>query len=588
MARPSRPKRSRPGRAPRVAAARRSSRPGAPAATWGAAAVVIALYLPSLGYGFLLDDFVLFQTSPSLRELASIPRGFMLDVGAIRHGTETVISSYYRPLFLALSTLYYQAVGGNPLPWHLANVALAGAIAALACRFLLRQGLEPRMAALVAMAFSLHPSHASSIAWASGLQELLAALFVFLALDLAEPNDDTAPPARRLVLPAVFFAAALLCKEVSIGLLPWTAARALAARGRPDTVRRWRLTGVFTAITAAYLGLRIAVLGGLAQPPEGAPALARALVAVPVALFTYLRLLVAPLGFSIFRPERPRYLFGDPAVVIAVVALLALALASVWVIRKRPELFPPLAWILVWLLPALNLWALDPQWMVTDRYLFLPALGLPWLLALLLHRRQALGVLAAISIVFAGLTLRYEAIFHDSRTFLAAMEAAEPTSPLVFAEKGRLLRQDGNVRAARAALERAVELDPIAPGALIGLGDIELDAREFAAAERHYRQSLVVRPDESRGFKLLALALARAGQREQAFALAEENARRWPADFQVQVMQAVFLAARGERNRAESALALARRLRPDDPTAAGGLDAVLARLAPSFLPGATP
>ena len=236
------------------------------------------------------------------------------------------------------------------------------------------------------------------------------------------------------------------------------------------------------------------------------------------------------------------------------------------------------------LLPVLNLWALDPQWMVTDRYLFLPSLGLSWLLALLLPRRTAIGVLAVVGLAFAALTIRYEAIFHDQRTFLAAMENAEPTSPLVFVEKGRLLLEDGNPKAARIAFERSVELDPIGPAALIGLGDLELEAQELSAAEQHYRRSLVVRPDASKGFKLLALALARTGQRQRAFALADEAARRWPDDFQLQVIQAVFLAAQGDRDRAEAALAAARRLRPRDPTAEGGLDAVLARLTPGFLP----
>ena len=238
----------------------------------------------------------------------------------------------------------------------------------------------------------------------------------------------------------------------------------------------------------------------------------------------------------------------------------------------------------VWLLPVLNLWALDPQWMLTDRYMSLPSLALPWALLVLLPDRARSVTLAVLAAAFALLTLRYSAIFHDERSFLAAMEKAEPTSPLVFAEKGRLLVQDGNLSGARTALTQAVELDPIAPAALLSLGDLDLRQGNLDAAEAHYRKALIVRPYASRGFKLVALARARAGQRDRAAALIAESAKRWPEDFEVQLLHAIFLGAAGQRDQAQAAYDAARRLRPQDPAVAGGLDATLARLLPTIQP----
>src|SRR3954466_13781833 len=528
-----------------------------------AAIVPLLLYAPTTGYGFLLDDFVLFQTSPSLSDLGSIPRGFVTDVGALRKGADTVISSYYRPVFLALSTIYYKLFGGGPAAWHAASMVVAALIGALACGFFLRLGFSPPVALLGSLVFSLHPAHVSSVAWASGLQELLAALFVSCALHmiLTARREDGAP--SPLILAALFYALGLLSKEVAIGLLPFVGLWALLERKSdpPASRRLWKATAVLAGVTVIYLIVRVAVLGGLAVPPENAPGLRAALPAVPVALFTYLRLLVWPVGFSFFRPERPVYGPLSAPVLLAVAALILLAGLSLWALRKRREIALPLVWLVVWLLPVLNLWALDPQWMVTDRYLFLPSLALPWVLALLPPQRARTVTLAALAAAFALLTLRYSAIFHDERTFLAAMEKAEPTSPLIFAEKGRLLAQDGNLPAARTALTRAVELDPIAPGALLSLGDLELRNGELDAAEAHYRKALIVRPYASKGFKLLALARARAGQRDKASALSEESAKRWPDDFEVQLLHALFLGAAGQRDQAQRAYAAAPRLR---------------------------
>ncbi len=551
-----------------------------------AALVPLVVYWPTTGYGFLLDDFVLYRTSPSLADLGSIPRGFLTDVGGLRKGADTVISSYYRPVFLALSTLFHQLAGGEPAAWHAAAVVLAALIGALACGLLVRLGIPPLLSLLASLVFSLHPAHVSSVAWASGLQELLAACFVCCAFHAMLWRRTGRGEAVPLAVAACCYALALLSKEVAIGLLPFAGVWALtAARSDPpESRRRWRFTAALAGVTAVYLGVRVAVLGGLALPFPGAPGFRQSLPSVPVALVTYLRLLVWPVSFSILRPERPTFAPLAPPVLLAVGVLAALAVAGAWIVRKRPQAALPLAWLVAWLLPVVNLWALDPQWMVTDRYLFLPSLALPWGIALLLPRRPAIALLAALAVVFLVLGLRYAVIFHDERSFVAAMERAEPTSPLVFAEKGRLLVQDGDLAAAEVALRRAVALDPLGPGALIALGDVELQHGELAAAELHYRGALVVRPYASRGLKLLTIALSRAGQRGRALALAAEAARRWPDDFQVQLLDAALLAAAGEREPAAAAFGAARRLRPSDPAVAGGLDDAVARLAPTLAP----
>jgi len=82
----------------------------------------------------------------------------------------------------------------------------------------------------------------------------------------------------------------------------------------------------------------------------------------------------------------------------------------------------------------------------------------------------------------------------------------------------------------------------------------------------------------------VVIARARAGQRERAATLIEESARRWPEDFEVQLLHALFLGAAGKREKAQAAFDAARRLRPEDPAVAGELDDALARLLPTILP----
>src|SRR5579863_5268806 len=250
----------------------------APAALAALAAFsTLAIYWSTTGYRFLLDDVFLFKSSPSLQTLASIPRGFVTDIGAVRNGSTTVQGSFYRPLFLALSTLYYQLAAPSPFAWHLASVLLAAAVAALAALFFRRLRFPPLAALLGAVLFAFHPAHVSSVAWASGMQEQLAALFVLVALlALLSPAAEERPR-TVLAVSAAAFACALLCKEVSIALFPMAAVWALARRhAEPAESRRFgRATALFAGVTVAYLAVRLAVLGALARPWAEAPGFAR-------------------------------------------------------------------------------------------------------------------------------------------------------------------------------------------------------------------------------------------------------------------------------------------------------------------------
>jgi tetratricopeptide (TPR) repeat protein len=563
-----------------------AAKPGWPvAALFAAALLPLLFYWQTTAYGFLLDDRVLYEKSASLGDWGSIADGFTRDLGALRKGTDTVNSSYYRPIFLALTTVYHQAAGGAPEDWHRLCVFLAALIGSLACLFFLRLGFSPWLALAGSAAFSLHPSHVGSIAWAAGLQELVAAAFVLLALIAALAWRDRPGSLWPGVLALLFYALALLSKEVAAGFLPFLALWAFAERrADPDAGRRLaRLAAGALVLTTIYAGVRLAVLGGrLALPAEGAPGFLESLPAVPVALFTYLRLLLFPFEFSIFRPERPFHSLWSPAVLLAVAVLAGLGWLAARAIGRRRELLLPIAFFCSLLLPVLNLWVLDPQWMVTDRYLFLPSLALPWLVGLWLPRRPAIGLLAGLALVFAFFGLRYLAIFENERKFVAAMEIAEPTSPLIFTRKGELLAEDGDYAGAKAAFEKAAELDPIAPGPLEQLGNFALQEGDFAAAESFYRRVLTVRPYASRGFKLVALAHSRAGRHEEAARLVEEAARLWPEDFQVRLMEAAFLLHAGKRPAAEAAFAAAVRLRPEDQAVAGGFDAAMARFLPSL------
>jgi Flp pilus assembly protein TadD len=226
--------------------------------------------------------------------------------------------------------------------------------------------------------------------------------------------------------------------------------------------------------------------------------------------------------------------------------------------------------------------ALFPEFMVTDRYLYLPSLALPWALLVLLPRKASAPALAVVAAVFAILTLRYAAIFFDPKTFAIAMEKAEPTSSYIIEERARIYLVEGNPRAAEAEFRRALALDPWDAFTLWFLGNFERNRGDLDAARSHYRRALVEEPNNSEPFTALAYSLVQAGQTRKALALLRESVWRWPGDLEPRLLQAVLLAQTGDRLHAEEAFAAARHLRPQDPRLAGGLDGAVASLAPGL------
>ena len=182
-------------------------------------------------------------------------------------------------------------------------------------------------------------------------------------------------------------------------------------------------------------------------------------------MLAYGRDLFWPVGLFLLHPARPVAAALSGESLGAACGLLVLLVAAYGAMRRWPSLARPLAWVAAWLAPVLALWAVNPEWMVMDRYLLLPSLGLAWALALLLpiegaRSRWRAWVWTALLATFAGLTLAAMRPFASEERFWSAAIRADPGSSTAWAEWARLRADAGELAAAGEALQRAVELDP--------------------------------------------------------------------------------------------------------------------------------
>ena len=516
----------------------------------------LLVYLPTLGYGFVFDDLPLIVNNPALQAPVSPLSYFTRDIDALRLDTDGASSNYYRPLLMLVLRAGKQACGNDPRAWHLLVSSLHALAGLFAMALLVRCGVDRSGALLGSLAFSLHPVHVDSAAWVSGIQDVWLGLTALLAA-IAWHACREGRLSLRLPVLATAYAAALLSKEAAIGLLLFAAGDAYRAhRARAPHARRAALAlAVLAALTGAYLAVRLQVLGALVRPLPSSPALPAALASIPHVVLTYLRMVLFPFDLALLSPVRPVASWLSLKAALSGAALGVFLAAFLWLARRRPAAIAPLLWFGAWLAPCLSLWTLNREWLVMDRYLYLPVLAVPWLALALLRGRARIGVPAALAVAYAGLTLTQMRVFRDERAFWTRMIEADPQSSTALAEQGRLLLEAGRRAEARAALERAVAVSPENLLPALRLAALDLAEGRATAAAEGYRRLTERSPGYAPAWRNLPVALHQAGRVPEALAAAREAVARFPRDVEARVTLATILRGLGNREEALATLA---------------------------------
>ncbi len=412
--------------------------------------VTFLAYLPALRYQYVYDDVQQIVQNPNIESWSHLPDYFTKHVWVqdSRHRAQ-----YYRPLFLLWLRTNRALFGLDPFWWHLTTLAahlLATLMVFVLVRLLLRSWMP---AALSALFFGLHPVHIEVATWISSVSEALLA--AALIASLACYAQGTLKKDRRGYAGAlIFFAVALLFKEIAmvfpaiIFTFAW-----LWSDKKPNT-GRFRFAVIqtlpFAALTVVYLVVRNAALKGIvaALAPISIKTLA---LTVPSVLLFYGRLLVWPAGLSpiydtpLVEQLSAENFFFPILVIVAAVCLLALlffrarkSANGVEIVTAEGRLtILAFVWMIVFILPALYLPALQYDALVHDRYVYVPSVGFAILLGIGLSKLgrgsrriftvpwvQAASALALAGIMVAGIEAQ-SSMWSDNMTlFTRAIELA--------------------------------------------------------------------------------------------------------------------------------------------------------------------
>lgn len=513
------------------------------------------LYLPTLNYDLVFDDHLQIERNRHIRSWKFIGKAFTDHVWAGQDGYES--SNSYRPFYLVWMTANYGMFGQKPFGWHLTTLLLAiGAVVAFwFCAGRLIGNGAGQIVATIGFAF--HPTHVESTAWIAAFADPLVLIFFASALvvhlenigwraDRWDFDESRVPATGRDIVSAGLLLGALLTKEFAVLWGPMVFLfHVLVAGSRlgmlPAIRRAIPRLLPHALVTLAYL-----VVHRLVIPRNfvGNPDLPGKIIGLtaPKVLWGYLKLLVFPFSLRLEYDLGYVVSAGSPEFWAPLLGLVSIGLLVLIAARRRPFVAVAAAWVLLPLLPTLNLRHFRHFEFIHDRYLYLPTFGfallLGWWIGMAEWRNTNRMVVAAggLLVYALGTSLAVPAwkndpalyrrvlVFHPRNVFALKNLAA------AYSEADRLPEEI-------AILERAVRDCPEEPEFHPMLGEAYFRAEKYDAAVIELAQGFRMVPatyeDPIRcfqmGFSRMKIGNFREARpfAERSVRLAPENAQYW-------------------------------------------------------------
>lgn len=429
--------------------------------------------------------------------------------------------------------------GSWPPGYHLTNVLLHAACAALAALCTLSLGGRPAAALLCGLLFAVHPVHTEAVASVENRKEMLAMLFAAVSVILYRST-------RR---PRWCYAGALAClalamhaKEVAAvglvamlplaGLLPGPEAADPAQRRRRALKRTLPLlvlgvlaTGWYGGrVWRAFTSAEIARNTGSTFKTYG-EVLATSAASIP----DVGRLLVYPARLSADYPPPVRRRLTDRRSTAGLLLLAGFVAAAAVAARAAPLVAFGLAWTLITYLPVANVVPLT-SYFLAERYLYVPSFGLCLAGAVALdglyarsaaRPMRALAAVLALALVLGGAarsSLRNRDWRDAVSLWTSALRAVPQGSSRIHAELGLALLEAGRGPEAIPHLQHAVEIGPVEADFHNNLGLALEQAERPVDAVAHYERALAMEPGNPLFRYNLGRALVRVGRADRGLA----------------------------------------------------------------------
>lgn len=451
--------------------------------------LVLALFWPATQYGFInFDDDRYVSENPVVLE--------GLTVHGLRWALTAVHELWWLPLLWTSYMMDVELFGPGPFGFHLTNVLLHAANAALLFWVLFRLTGARWRSAFAAAFFAIHPLRVESVVWITERKDVLSGLFFFLAL-LAYLRQAKCPSAtgfwtlHALMLLGLLAKSSLVILPFLLLLLDYWPLRRLQKLVGTGAWTQWtpllREKLFLFGLSALFIGITLYTHGTTNENAAPLSIWSRLTLIAPN-YWEYLAQFFWPARLSLIHPP------DFPSLVPRLLAWLCLLapMYLLWRLRARfPALLVGWLWFLGALFPVIRGIRFDEQSAFSDRYTYLPAIGiglmLAWGAGYLAERRKGLVVpavclgLAALAACFWRSALRLPD-WKDSPTMFRILNKFAPDDPNVANGYGYELMKQGQIEKAIPYFTYAAALRPKTSPAVFNYADALIRIGRFEEA----------------------------------------------------------------------------------------------------------
>ena len=381
-----------------------------------------------------------------------------------------------------------------------------------------------------ALLFAVMPVHVEAVTWISGATEpLMGTFFLAAFISYLKARCGTSTALWR-VASLVLYTLAMLSKETAL-VMPaviffaswflWSSEGNEANEGRSVTQRfvsSLRQSVPFIALTVGYLVARYFALHGLTHSLTPLP-LSTLILTWPSILLFYVRLMIWPFGLSAFY-ETPYITSVSFSAVVLPLAILVLIAVGLFLHARNNRVVAFFTiWMVLPLLPLLNLSVFKDGELAHDRYLYLPSVGFCILVSMALQRinfgsQKVLGqplvrvaALLALVAVFGIVTVRQTSIWASDFALASRGMELAPRNNMAANNYAKELALRGDFASAVPIFHQVIERRPNYWLPTFNLGFVYYQLGDLPHAEQYLRRAISIFPNDASEHRYLGFAL---------------------------------------------------------------------------------
>lgn len=465
-------------------------------------------------------------------------------------------------------SLVYTVAGAKPPLHHLNNIIWHVGVVVMVYVLVLAVSGDRKLSWVSGFLFALHPIHTEAVTWISGFPYLISTFFVFLTLIVYVLVDKGRLSGKWLWVSLFLSLLSYYSIEKAVALPGFIFLYEFLNKGFKRAVVR---TTLFAAPLAFYLFNNFTRISGVVNErtfQEGAPSFSPFL-SVPVAIATYLQLLVAPVNLTLYHEA---FIISTEAFIFdaSLFVLALLATGFLWYKKQKTlTFFAGIFWL--GLVPTLLPFKLS--WLVAERYAYLPSLGfvvvLAWILIQLEKKKKDVFWICLILILalYAFLTIRRNFEWQSQDTLWPVTVLASPYSSLARNNMGDYFARHGDFKRAKEEFTAAVTIRPTFADAIHNLANVYMQEGDATTAAKLFARALEISPGLKPSIINLAVVYMTMGNYNAAKEVLMKGLSMYPDSTEVYNALAVYYVYVGDKKQARAALEKVLSLDPGNVTA---------------------